>query len=153
MVAAKEPILLDTNILVYATNEDSPFFAQAKALLLQALAGELKACVTPQILAEYYSVITSPKRVTKPLSPKQASEQVEAFLQARAIRKLPIQASASQQMVKLAERYRIRGQAIYDVQVVATMLDHGMKTIFTANEQDFQRFKEIQVVNPLTNAL
>lgn len=28
------------------------------------------------------------------------------------------------------------------------MLEHEVKRIFTANEQDFKRFKEIEVVNP-----
>jgi hypothetical protein len=149
-VTAKESILFDTNVLVYATNEDSPFFEVAKELRQKALVGEIRACITPQILAEYYSVVTSPRRVTKPLSPKQAREEVEAYLQADAIRKLPIQSSASAQMVELADRYRVREQGIYDVQLVATMLDHGVKSIYTANEKDFERFKEIQVINPFT---
>lgn len=105
---AAEPVLFDTNLLVYATNEDSPFFTRAKELRDRALAGELTACITPQILAEYYSTVTSPKRVARPLTPKQAREQVEAYLKAVAILKLPIQASTSLRMVELAERYRVR---------------------------------------------
>ncbi|HED03241.1 MAG TPA: PIN domain-containing protein [Candidatus Fraserbacteria bacterium] len=140
------PVLLDTNVLVYATNRDSPFYDRAQQVLQQALAGEPAACLTPQILAEYYAVITDPRRVESPLTPRQARAQIEALLQALEV--LPLRASSSRQMAELAERYRIRAQEVYDVQVVAAMLDHGISTILTANERDFRRFAEIEVRNP-----
>lgn len=144
----RRPVLLDTNVLVYATNEDSPFFPRARELLDQALAGDLEAAITPQILAEYYAVITDPRRLDQPLTPQEARQQVEALLGAGTIRLLPLKESTSRQMVELAVRHEIRAQEIYDTQVVATMLDHEVPVILTANEPDFQRFDEIEVRNP-----
>lgn len=140
------PVLLDTNVLVYATNTDSPFYAHARELLDQAISGELQASLTPQILAEYYAVITDARRVARPLTPKQARRQIETLLQVLPL--VSLQEGTSQRMVELAERYEIRAQEIYDAQVVAAMLDHGIPMILTANDQDFQRFREITVRNP-----
>lgn len=144
------PFLLDTNVLVYATNEDSPFFPPARRILDAALAGELDAdaCVTPQILAEYYAVITDPRRLEQPLTPGQARRQIEALLDAETVRLLVLQAETTRRTAVLGERYAIRAQEIYDAQVVAAMLAHGVPTILTGNEQDFQRYSEIDVRNP-----
>lgn len=140
-------LLLDTNVLVYATNEDSPFHARARELVQQALAGDLDASLTPQILAEYYAVITDSRRVDQPLTPEEARGQIEALLDG-AIRLLPLQEDSSRRTAELCERYEIRAQEIYDVQVVAAMLEGGIPLILTANEQDFRRYREIEVRNP-----
>jgi toxin-antitoxin system PIN domain toxin len=141
------PVLLDTNVLVYATNEDSPFHARARELVQQALAGNLDAALTPQILAEYYAVITDSRRVDRPLTPQEARGQIEALLDG-AIRLLPLQEGTSRRMAELGERHDIRAQEIYDAQVVAAMLEGGIPLIWTANEQDFRRYQEIEVRNP-----
>ena len=141
------PVLLDTNVLVYATNEDSPFHPQARQILDRALSGELEAAITLQILAEYYAVITDPRRVDHPLTPEEAREQIEALL-AGEIQLLPLQEGTSHRLVELGERYEIRAQEIYDAQVVATLLEGGIPLLWTANEQDFRRYQEIEVHNP-----
>jgi len=141
------PVLLDTNVLVYATNEDSPFHAQARRIVERALSGELPAAITPQVLAEYYAVVTDPRRVEHPLTPAEARRQVEALL-AGAIRLLPLNEGTSRRLVELGERYGIRAQEIYDAQVVAAMLEGGIPQIWTANVQDFERYREIEVHNP-----
>ena len=62
--------LLDTNILVYATQEDSPQHAQAKSLRDRALTGEISACISPQVLSEFFVTITRADRraVQHPIS-------------------------------------------------------------------------------------
>jgi predicted nucleic acid-binding protein len=43
----------------------------------------------------------------------------------------------------------LRGQLVIDAQLVATMLPNGINRIYTYNEEDFSRFKEIVVLAPL----
>ena len=62
------PALLDTNLLVYYHQQLSPFHGQAKAVLETGLRGEMPLCICPQVLMEFYAVITNPKRVTHPIS-------------------------------------------------------------------------------------
>ena len=58
--------MVDTNILVYAHNQDSPYFAQAKALLTD-LINEGGFSVSNLILFEFFSVITNGRKVEAPL--------------------------------------------------------------------------------------
>ncbi len=46
---------------------------------------ELSLYVTPQVLLELFAVATSPKRVTKPIKPEQAIEEITKYLKAENI--------------------------------------------------------------------
>ena len=48
----------------------------------------------------------------------------------------------------LIMKYPIVGVDIFDAQLVSTMMEYGIKNIYTVNTKDFVRFKEIEVVNP-----
>jgi predicted nucleic acid-binding protein len=63
--------LVDTNLLVYALLTDGPHYAPSRALLDQAQAGSLSLCVTPQVLAEFYAIVTNARRVTDPRPPQE----------------------------------------------------------------------------------
>ncbi|MBI3988660.1 MAG: PIN domain-containing protein [candidate division NC10 bacterium] len=69
-----DPVFLDTNILVYAVDRDSPLYQKAKAIVDQVDAGEMNACISPQVLGELYAVTTTPGRIRRPLSLKGRSE-------------------------------------------------------------------------------
>lgn len=138
--------LLDTNILVYATFNDLPQYSIAKELRDKAASKELEAYLSPQILAEFYSIVTNPERVVKPLSPEKAREEIDVYLNTFPM--LKIKDTTTRRMVKLAQKHKVIGQNIYDVQIVATMLMNRVKRIYTANDKDFRRFKEIEVINP-----
>jgi predicted nucleic acid-binding protein len=52
-------ILLDTNILVHAHNRASQFHRKAADIIKKALQGEIEAYITPQILYEFFAVVTT----------------------------------------------------------------------------------------------
>ena len=56
-------ILVDTNVLVYNHQERSEFNALSKATLKKGFKGQLPLCICPQVLIEFYSTITNPRRV------------------------------------------------------------------------------------------
>ncbi|MBS4028270.1 MAG: hypothetical protein KGZ58_06495 [Ignavibacteriales bacterium] len=58
--------LCDTNVLVYAADRMSPFYSSSLALRERGLQGEIAFCITPQILFEFYAIITDPKRTKNP---------------------------------------------------------------------------------------
>jgi predicted nucleic acid-binding protein len=64
-----EPGLVDANVLAYASNADDPKYAASRALLEEARAPLTTLYITPQIISEFYSVITNPRRVAAPSSP------------------------------------------------------------------------------------
>ena len=140
--------LIDTNILVYARNTRSWFYDKAKEIRDQANRGEIEGCISPQNLAEYYRVITDPRKIEKPLSVEEASRDIERYLRAMKIEKLTIDSNTISRAAEMARRYQIQGVKTFDLWLIATMLSNGVDTIITANEDDFKNFKEIRVINP-----
>jgi predicted nucleic acid-binding protein len=62
MTSDNRSYFVDANVLVYAAFKDDARHEVCKALLKDADRGVLH--LSPQILAEFYSTVTSPKRVT-----------------------------------------------------------------------------------------
>lgn len=88
MTISNQPALLDANILVYADQAQDEHHEAAKALRDLGQRGALSLCVTPQVLNEYFAVVTNPRRVTRPLQPAEAMAEVEKYVRSRHIRKL-----------------------------------------------------------------
>ena len=61
-------IAVDTNILVYAVMQDDPHHMSSRRFVETVAKGLVSACVFPQNLLEFYSVVTNPRRVFSPLS-------------------------------------------------------------------------------------
>ena len=75
-----EPGVVDANILIYSLNVDAPQHAASRALLATASDPSGTLYVTSQILCEFYSVITNPKRVATPTTPADAVQIIGEFL-------------------------------------------------------------------------
>jgi len=146
-------VLLDTNVLVHARASDSPLFKKARAVLDRAIAGNLDTCISLQNLWEFYAVVTDLKRVSNPLSPQQARQDIRQYLSCQNIEKLVVRESTIVLALKLAKKYSIRKQNIYDTQLVATMVENGIGKILTDNVKHFSIYGEIQVENPFENGL
>ena len=144
-------ILLDSNVLVYAHAAHSPFFDAAQRLRDQAVVDELAACISPQVLCEFIATCTNPKLFRPALSPAQAVKELTTYWASAHIRKIFPKDRTIERMAELIARYRLSGQRIYDVFLVATMLDNDVRTIYTLNTKDFERYPDIRVVNPFSS--
>lgn len=69
--------LVDTNVLVYAVNPLSNNHEAARSLWQSGLNGEARLCVCPQILFEFYSVVTNPKRFSPARTVAEAVAEVD----------------------------------------------------------------------------
>ncbi len=143
-----EIVFLDTNVLVYARFDDSPGHAQTVAFLQRLAEAGAEACISSQVLAEFYAVVTSPRRVRRPLAPAEAAQATRSYLDT-GISVLYPSETTLRLALQLASARGVQGQAIFDAFIVATMLDHGVRTIVTANEADFRAFEGLTVLNPL----
>lgn len=140
--------VLDTNVVVYAHDQESPHHAVTSQLLRSAEAATANLCVTPQILSEFYAVITSPKRVTRPRSPEEALAAIERVLAYPGMTLLPTPADLVKRWMDLVRSHPVTRQHVFDVQLVATMLGNGVRRIYTFNRGDFERFEQIDVLSP-----
>ncbi|MBV8408061.1 MAG: PIN domain-containing protein, partial [Alphaproteobacteria bacterium] len=71
---------MDTNVLVYALDADSPHHAASRPLLEAAREGSATLYVTSQILCEFYAVVTNARRVANPRTPDDAASAISDFL-------------------------------------------------------------------------
>lgn len=143
-----EPVLLDTNILVFASDATSPNHEGAVAVRDQIEAQGLQACLTPQVLYEFYGTVTSRRPRARGVPPADAVGEIEAYLR-RGYRMLYPLPGTLQHAFRLAREAGVIGQGLYDCVLAATALDNDVSLIYTANPKDF-RFPGLRAVNPLT---
>jgi len=129
---------IDTNILVYASRTRSPFYSRAIDSLRQAGDSGATLWLSRQILREYLAVVTRPQPSQPALSIADATADVERFLAAFNIAEDgPL---VTRTLLDLLARHSSGGRQIHDVNIVATMLAHGITRLVTVNGSDFQRF-------------
>jgi predicted nucleic acid-binding protein len=143
-----EPGVLDANVLAYAVNADAPQHEASRALLEAARDSSNTLYVTSQILCEFYSVITSPRRVAVVSSPTEALRIISAVLALPGMRVLPAPARTVAGWMELLRRHPVTGGDVFDLQIVATMQANGVHRIYTFNTGDFEVFPEVAVVTP-----
>lgn len=110
-----ELAILDTNVLVYSRYADAEHHAACQAVLDQAQAGEVQLCVTSQILAEFFSIVTNPRRVSDPRDPQEALEVIERLLDMPGMTLLPMPAGIVRDWIALAREHAISRSEIFDV--------------------------------------
>jgi len=144
--------LLDTNVLIYALDPNSEFHPASRHLLERARGNDAGLCVTPQVLAEFYAVVTDRRRVPQARQPVETLDAIEQILSLPGITLLPTPVDIVNRWMELARRYPVSGQLIFDLQLAATMLAYDVRRVYTYNRVDFERFEEIMVLTPLMDA-
>ena len=143
-----EPGVVDANVLVYALNGDNPQHAASLALVSAAKNPAVTLYVTSQILCEFYSIITNPKRVATPTTPANAVTIISALLAWPGLRVLPAPPSVVNRLLELLKRRPVKGGDIFDLQIIATMQANNIQRIYTFNVADFAVFPELTVAAP-----
>lgn len=137
---------IDTNLLVYAHNEDNPYHNNAKNFLIELLKNNPQSlCIPYQVFIEFINVLT--KRVAKPLSVQQAILLAEYYqsLDIQIIYPKPTQLTTLLELYKQTP-YKNR---LFDIAICATLKDNGIQGIYTVNTKDFQDYPFLTVINPL----
>jgi predicted nucleic acid-binding protein len=110
------------------------------------LKSELRLCVAPQVLAEFYAVVTNRRRVTVPFTPTEATTFIREVLSR--VEMLPVPPSVVARWIELAERHGVTGSDVFDLQLAATMIENGIHRIFTYNRADFESLEGIEALTP-----
>lgn len=148
-ISDAEVALLDTNVLIYAADRSAAFHEVAEALCNRGLRGEVSVAVSPQILMEFFAVITSPRRVARPQTPAVAREEMRKWVQARTVQKIfPTHDAITRVLMLLEAHPNVTQQDIFDCHLVATMQANAVTRIYTYNRQHFLRFEGIDVLTP-----
>ena len=134
-----KPWFVDTNVLVYIFDDDSPRKQKVARELLDEEADRI--VLSTQVLSEFYVTVT--RKLARPLSTDRAIEALDALCD------LPIHTLGTE-VVRLAVRRSARSQVSYwDALIIETALAAGASVLLTEDLQDGQKFGDLRVANPL----
>jgi uncharacterized protein len=141
--------VVDTNILVYAADRDSPDHAACRKKLERWRAQRPLWFVTWGIVYEFLRVVTHPQVMARPWSAREAWGFVEALLASRSLRVLvPGPDHASVVAEVMASVPQLRGNLFPDAHTAFLMREQGIRRIYT-RDADFHRFAFLEVIDPL----
>lgn len=135
-------MIIDSNILIYAINADSPKNKKAQEFLTENL-NDLE--IAHQNILETIRVLTHQK-FSKPMELKTALAAIQAITQSCRIIS-PTQ-TTYYLWLELVKKYGLAGNRIFDAYLAATALSNGIDAVATDNVSDFKKFKSLKVNNP-----
>jgi toxin-antitoxin system PIN domain toxin len=142
-------LVVDTNVLLYAADQDSEFHATCRQLLEQWRRQAAPVFLTWNICYEFLRVCTHPRVFRSPWAPAAAWRFIEALLVAPGLELLrPTDRHAAILAQTLAELPDLRGNLIHDLHTAVLMREHGISRI-CSRDTDFHRFPFVTVVDPL----
>ena len=142
---------VDTNLLVYAHREDSPWHQAAAALVTGLAEGRPQWAIPWPCLHEFLAIVTHPRIYQPPTPLTKALEQVDAWLESPS---LSVIAEGEGYWVVLRSALktgRVTGPRVHDGRVAALCQHHGVDELWTA-DRDFGRFPDLATRNPLVEA-
>lgn len=141
-------IAVDTNLLVYAHREDSPFHERALESI-ESLANQRMPWAIPwPCLHEFYAIVTHPRIYAPPTPIEIALEQIDAWLESPSLVLLGESELHWPELRSLISQGQLAGPQVHDARIAALCLQHGVKKLLTA-DRDFGRFPQLACANPL----
>jgi len=142
-------LVVDTNVLVYAADGDSPFHAACHDWLERQRGRADAWYITWAILYEFLRVTTHPRVMRRPWSASAAWDFVVALLASPGLDLLtPTQRHAEVARQVIAELPHLAGNLFHDSHTAILMREHGIRRVCT-RDTDFHRFPFLEVVDPL----
>ena len=141
-------IAVDTNILVYAHREDSPWHQTALSRVESlANSGNPWGIAWPSI-HEFLAIVTHPKIYNPPSPLKVALAAIEAWQGSPGLRLLSESPGYFPTLSRIAEGGKVKGPKIHDARIAALCLHHGVKKLWSA-DRVFSSFPDLSTENPL----
>jgi hypothetical protein len=141
-------IAVDTNILVYAHREDSPFHDAAFRRLAELAEGAASWAIPWPCVHEFLAIVTHSRIYAPPTPLSQAIDQVDAWLETPTLTLLGETAAHWPALKELIVAGRVAGPRVHDARIAALCRQHGVRELWSA-DRDFNRFTGLTVVNPL----
>ncbi|MDY7027235.1 MAG: PIN domain-containing protein [Spirochaetota bacterium] len=139
--------LVDTNILLTATDRSRPEHTAAREVFLQAPAAGAHLCISGQIIREYVVVATRPVEVNGlGLTSDEAIHNIESFK--RRMLFLEETEPVTIELISLVRKYKLSGKAIHDANIIALMHEQNIHMLITQNPDDFADFPDLQIFSP-----
>ena len=141
-------IAIDTNFLVYAHREDSPWHEAAYARIGELAESRAPWTIPWPCIHEFLSIVTHPRIFNPPTPLEKAVDQVEAWLESPSLVLISESADYWPILRSTLLTGKVSGPLVHDARIVALCQQHGINELWTA-DRDFGRFPGLTVRNPL----
>ncbi|MGI8886964.1 MAG: TA system VapC family ribonuclease toxin [Gaiellaceae bacterium] len=140
-------VTVDANVLLYASDEASPFHRQALELVAELARGpELVYLFWPTAMA-YLRIATHPAIFGSPLPLSEAAANIDRLLALPHVQTAGEQPRFWSRFQALAVDADARGNLVPDTHIVALMSENGVRAIWT-HDRDYRRFPSIEIRDP-----
>lgn len=140
-------ILLDVNVLVYASNREAARYQEYHTWLGNTLADRAPVGFAPESLAAVVRITTHRNLWKVPLSLEQALTFISAVRQAPSAHAVLPGPTHWDVFDSLCREARARGNLVTDAWLAALAIDQGCTLVTT--DRDFARFKGLRFKHPL----
>lgn len=138
---------VDTNVLLYASDQESPFHERALAVLDQVAIGpEIAYLFWPTVMG-YLRIATHTAVFARPLSHADARGNIESFLALPNVHAVGEDDTFWARFVEVADDVAPTGNLVSDAHLAALMIANGVRTIWT-RDRDYRKFSGIKVHDP-----
>lgn len=142
-------LVVDTNVLVYAADEDSPFNPACLAWLVHQRVRPDAWFTTWPILYEFLRVTTHPRVMRKPWTAPRAWSFVVGLLRSPGLSVLVATLRHGDVAGEIiSEMPHLSGNIVHDMHTAVLMREHGIRRICT-RDTDFNRFSFLEVFDPV----
>ena len=142
--------VVDTNVLVYAADADSPHHARCRGGLEAWRRQPAAWYLTWGIVYEFLRVTTHPRVMRHPWSGRQAWQFVSVLLASPGLAVLaPTDRHADVAAQVFHEIPALAGNLVHDAHTAVLMREHGVRRIYT-RDADFHRFPFLEPIDPLS---
>ncbi len=138
---------IDVNILLYASDSDSPFHKRAGAFLEAGMHGEELFCLGWPTIMSYLRISTQPAIFERPLRPDEAMKNIETLLNLPHVRFLAEEEGFWDIYRELTAKVPTRGNLVPDAHLAAILRQHGIKKLYS-HDRDFLKFAFLDVRDP-----
>ena len=135
---------LDTNIVVYLFDDDSPDRQARAAEILRADGATMELVLSTQVLQEFYVAVT--RKLERPLAKEDALSAVQSLIE------LTVTQLDPDMIVSAIESSQAHAVSFWDALIVQAALSSGCQRLLTEDMQDGRRFGDLLVENPFHSA-
>ena len=140
---------LDTNILLYAANEDAPEHGICKEFLQNVVADSGDWIIADQVFLELYWALRNPKVMSHPLPSKDAVRHLSILRNEMGIMHCGYDAECWNVLMSRLGRDDFPSRRTHYAVLAANLQRHGVKTFFTRNTKDFAEAGFQKLINPI----
>ena len=142
-------ILIDTNLWLYASLQESPQHNQTKAWLETTFNGNEAIALPWSVVLAVLRISTQRRLMLQPLSPAQALALVEGWLRHPLVEVVQPGPSHWSVLRLLIQEAGTAGNLTSDAHLAALAIEHDCT--LCSVDSDFRRFPGLRVRNPLTS--